>query len=85
MFIVNLKYLDESGKWEQKWSPRSYPDDKNNKLTGIYINAEGPSHIHDVTFKGFGGNDEDVKFCGIEFKDKFDQGMGASSSVKGQY
>ena len=54
-------------------------------MTGIYINAEGPSHIHDVTFKGFGGNDEDVVYCGIEFKDKFDQGMGASSSVKGKY
>ena len=54
-------------------------------MTGIYINAEGPSHIHDVTFKGFGGNDADVVYCGIEFKDKFDQGMGASSSVKGKY
>ena len=38
-----------------------------------------------MTFKGFGGNNEDVAYCGIEFKDKFDQGMGASSSVKGKY
>ena len=53
------------------------------RTTGIYINAEGPTHIHDVTFKNF-GESSDRDYCGIMFKDKFDMGMGASSSVKGE-
>ena len=51
--------------------------------TGIYINAEGPTHIHDVTFKDFGGDSVAMEYCGIKFKDDFHMGMGASSSVKG--
>ena len=53
------------------------------QVSGIYINAEGPTHIHNVTFRGFSGNTE-VKYCGIRFKDDFSFGMGASSSVKGK-
>ena len=62
------------------------PTDRGDVLTisGIFINAEGPTHIHNVTFKGFGENEETV-YCGIEFRDKFDFGMGASSSVKGKH
>ena len=77
-----FKYKDQAGKWQRKWSNRSIPNHRSLKATGIYINAEGPTHIHDVTFKDFGDND-DMQYCGIEFRDKFDFGMGASSSVKG--
>ena len=57
------------------------------RCTGIFVNAEGPTHIHNVTFKDFEASDADdvTEFCGIRFKDKFDFGMGASSSVKGNF
>jgi len=79
-----IKILNENNKWEWIWSDRSRARmSEPFTTTGIYINAEGPTHIHDVTFKDFGGDSVAMEYCGIKFKDDFHMGMGASSSVKG--
>jgi len=68
----------------RKLADRSIPDpNKPTKyVTGVYLDSEGPVHIHNVDFKDFRSN-ENRPGCGIEFKDDFRMGMGPSSSVKG--
>ena len=62
---------------------RSIPNHLDTYLTGIYLNSEGPMHIHNVEFKDFKTN-EFRPACGIQFKDDFRLGMGPSSTVKGK-
>ena len=82
---ITLQVKGEDGKWRWTWSERSVPVNHKPYLTaGIYINAEGPTHIHDVKFRNFAGDTVNTEYCGIAFKDNFDMGMGASSSVKGK-
>ena len=86
-----LRYLkfqikDENDKWQSVWSDRTLPRNRPPFYTaGIYINAEGPTHIHNVTFRDFSeaNANGEMQNCGIKFKDDFNMGMGASSSVKG--
>jgi len=75
-------WVDEDGKKVRKVLERSLPFSLRHYMTGIYLDSEGPVHVHNVEFKGFKTN-EFRTACGLEFRDDFRFGMGPSSTVKG--
>ena len=90
IYTLCFQITDTDGARSQQWSNRSLPSQRHNaknKVVGVYIDSEGPLHLHGITFKGFKNDDNTeamAKYCGIAFKDEFNFGMGASSSVKGR-
>jgi len=75
-------WVNEGGKKVKKTLERSVPTSIESYLTGIYLDSEGPVHVHNVEFKGFKTN-EFRPACGFQFQDGFRFGMGPASSVKG--
>jgi len=76
-----IKVKNENGNWVKKTLERSIPS--NDKfIRGIYLDSEGPVHVHNVRFLGY-KTDERKTACAIEFRDNFIFGMGPTSSVKG--
>jgi len=72
----------EDGKWVKKHSERSLPSGQDKVIKGIYLDSEGPIHVHNTKFLQY-KTDERKTACAIEFRDNFIFGMGPTSSVKG--
>jgi len=74
----------EDGQWVYKFRDRSIPNTRkpHTYVAGVYIDNEGPLHVHNVEFKGFKSNIY-REACAIEFMDFYNVGMSPTSTVKG--